>query len=285
MTVYEKKSITAAAKELYISPQGLSKIIKGLEEELEVELFERTPQGMEATEQSEILYARATHLIYLINDLKKELSIIDGKKSVLNISATFNATTAVPADVLFGFSEKYNNVQMKLKEFPNETPIATLLQDEYDLAIVMGHEGHEHYTYEPIMTGRMVALVGKDHPIAGRERISLSELNGRKVVLISEEAGRQHKFVEKCMELGSEPEVVYVIDSVVTARKLCREKDYILITDSITEAANEDEKCKIIELEEEIPANIYIIKRKNDYDSKKVSMFEEYLEGTSIKTR
>ena len=40
--VYEDKSINQAAKQLFITPQGLSRVITKLEGELQTKLFERT---------------------------------------------------------------------------------------------------------------------------------------------------------------------------------------------------------------------------------------------------
>ena len=48
--VYEERSINQAAKQLFITPQGLSRIIHKLEEELQIVLFERTKGGMVPTE-------------------------------------------------------------------------------------------------------------------------------------------------------------------------------------------------------------------------------------------
>ena len=53
--VYEEKSVSRAARRLFITPQGLSKIIRQLEEELQASLFVRTARGMEATESGKFL--------------------------------------------------------------------------------------------------------------------------------------------------------------------------------------------------------------------------------------
>ena len=52
--IYEKRSIRQAAAELYISPQGLSRTLYALEEELQVRLFERSVKGLEPTRAGEL---------------------------------------------------------------------------------------------------------------------------------------------------------------------------------------------------------------------------------------
>lgn len=46
ITVAENKNLTRASKLLYMTPQGVSKIIKNLESESDCELFLRTGNGM-----------------------------------------------------------------------------------------------------------------------------------------------------------------------------------------------------------------------------------------------
>ena len=55
-TVCEERSITKAARLLYITPQGLSKSIKNLESEWHTQLLNRTTQGITLTETGEYLY-------------------------------------------------------------------------------------------------------------------------------------------------------------------------------------------------------------------------------------
>lgn len=55
--VAKEKSITGAAKRLYISQPAISKSLKKLEEELSVELFSRNLNGVELTEEGNILFA------------------------------------------------------------------------------------------------------------------------------------------------------------------------------------------------------------------------------------
>ena len=52
--VYQERSMNQAAKKLYITSQGLGRIIQNLEKELGVQLFERSARGVEPTEAAEL---------------------------------------------------------------------------------------------------------------------------------------------------------------------------------------------------------------------------------------
>lgn len=69
--VYEEKSINRAAGRLYITPQGLSRNIRQLEEELDVQLFQRTARGMEPTESGHFLYEKSGRIIRELEEIEK----------------------------------------------------------------------------------------------------------------------------------------------------------------------------------------------------------------------
>lgn len=83
--VYEERSINKAAKRLYISPQGLSKIIMALEEELHTVLFERTKQGVHPTQSAVFLYDRAEKVIREFDEIENQIRQMENQNKVLRI--------------------------------------------------------------------------------------------------------------------------------------------------------------------------------------------------------
>ena len=67
--VYEERSINKASKLLFITPQGLSRIIHHLEEELGVSLFQRSANGMLPTESGTYLYENSTPLLEQFDEI------------------------------------------------------------------------------------------------------------------------------------------------------------------------------------------------------------------------
>jgi len=275
--VYEKKSINAAAKEVYMSPQGLSKVIKQLEIDLEAELFSRGAQGMEATESGELLYARARHVCYLMEDIKKEISIINGSKGTLNVVVTYSTSTVLPFDFIFGFSTIYPNIQIKLKEYPDEYPIADLFEEEADIGLIIGHEGIKNCKYELMVPGELVAIVSQKHPLAQKSQISLKDLEKEPLVLKATEEDKEHQVMEKFLEYGMRPKVFYESGNLVTLHKLCEDYLSVGISVDFIEEFFRNEKLKILRLKEKLPENIYMITRNREIQNKAIALFQEYL--------
>lgn len=276
--VYEKKSVTAAAKDLFITPQGLSKTIKQLEMDLETELFYRRSRGVEATEFGELLYARAKHICYLIEDIKNEISVMSGSKRVLNVVVTYSSTPALSTNLLFNFPEEYSNIQMKLREVPDEYPIGRLFEEEeVDIGLIMVNEKADNCDYERIITGEVVLVVSKDHPLANRDEVSITELENETFVIKSVEAGGEHIFISKCLEFGFTPNVKYELGNVASAHLICKADNLVSVSVDYIESSFKDDEVKIIRLKEHISQNIYLVTRKRPVQSKVVSLFKSYI--------
>lgn len=74
LVIAENGSICKAARELHLSQPPLSKQLKQLEEELHVQLFERSSRGVALTDQGRILYAHAISLVNYSDMIVRELS-------------------------------------------------------------------------------------------------------------------------------------------------------------------------------------------------------------------
>ena len=85
-TTAREGSITRAAKLLYMTPQGLSKIIKNMENELDCTLIERSPQGIRLTESGECFLHHSFSVTAEYGSLKKELLNIRQRKLATPIS-------------------------------------------------------------------------------------------------------------------------------------------------------------------------------------------------------
>ncbi|MCR6097734.1 LysR family transcriptional regulator [Salipaludibacillus agaradhaerens] len=283
--VYQMNSINSAAKELFITPQGLSKTIKQLELELEAELFDRGPRGMEPTEAGELLYARSQHIVYLMEDLKKEISIISGRKGTLNVVVTYSSTALIPVEMLYEFSDSYLGIQIKIKELPDDSSFHQMFQEDVDIGLVNDYEDIENCEHELLALGEAVVVVSHKHRLADKDEISIDDLKEEPLVVKSVGKGKDHIFVAKCLDRGFTPNVVHEFGSIITAHRMCQLNGFVAISVDFVEASLKQKDLKIIRLKEKIPQNIYLVSRKRGIQSKAIVLFKKYIKDKTDKTK
>ncbi|QEN05277.1 LysR family transcriptional regulator [Thiospirochaeta perfilievii] len=275
--VYEKKSITAAAKEIYISPQGLSKIIKQLEIELETELFFRGSHGMESTESGELLYARARHICYLMEDIKKEIGIINGSRGALNVIVSASATFFIPLDLIYSFSDEHPNQQLKIQDHPDSFPINDLFQEQADVGIIICHEGIDNCNYNLLHRGEIVLVVSKDHPFAIKDEVSITDLENEMLVLKAIDSGKDHILIEKCLDLGITPVIKHESESLSTIHHLCESQNVVGVSIDFVEDKISNDRIRVIRLKEVLPVNLYFISKNREVENRSIKLFYDYL--------
>ena len=79
--IVEEKTISGAAKKLYIAQPSLSQSLKKIEESLGTSLFNRTPSGLSMTYAGECYYKTACQILKLYDDLESEVSDINNLKT------------------------------------------------------------------------------------------------------------------------------------------------------------------------------------------------------------
>ena len=72
MKVCEEQSINKAAGKLFITQQGLSRVIANLEKNLNVKLLERNARGVFPTEEGQYLYEKCEKLICMLDEIEAD---------------------------------------------------------------------------------------------------------------------------------------------------------------------------------------------------------------------
>lgn len=119
-------SINEAAKRLHMSQPPLSYQMKQLEEELGVQLLERTRKGVTLTEAGELLYARAENILQYAQSASIEVANT-GKSRVLRVGMTPTSVT-IMMPYLSRFSKAFPHVRFEVRDGSTFT-LSNLLAD------------------------------------------------------------------------------------------------------------------------------------------------------------
>lgn len=224
LEICKEQNMTKAAKNLFISTQGLSKIIKNLENELGILLFIRTPGGMELTDGGRALEKRAREMLRIYEELQDDVSQIKRKENgQVELLSAYTILRLLGPECIVRFRERYPDITLTYKEFPDLLVEQRFRQGEADLAFSVAPFEEGLFHVKPLRFSRINLLVNKDHPLAKRESVSIHDLKGEPLLLENSDFKINHIIKKKCQAAGFEPRIIYETISFSLCMKMCKQ--------------------------------------------------------------
>lgn len=193
-TIVEEKTISGAAKKLYIAQPSLSQSLKKIEESLGTSLFNRTPSGLTMTYAGECYYKTACQILKLYNDLESEVSDINNLKTGrIRLGITNHLGTIILHKVLPVLLNKAPGLEIQITEEGSTILERELLEGRLDIVVdhAPGYYENPCIDYNRIKRDPFVIAMKKDDPV-GQE----SEMrNGYPFPVLDVEKLEYHKFV------------------------------------------------------------------------------------------
>ena len=149
-------SFTKASNELFITQPAISKHIKELESEFEVKLFNRIGNKISLTPAGNILLAYTERIISLHNEIKFELSQLNGStEGSLRIGASSTIAQYVIPAALAKFNKRFPEIKLSLINGNTESIENRLLKNEIDVGIVEGKPTNSDIRYSSFLNDEL----------------------------------------------------------------------------------------------------------------------------------
>lgn len=280
-TVYETRSIHRAAKKLFITPQGLGKNIRQLEDELHTVLFERSKQGMVPTESAALLYRRCGEIIRQLSLIDSEIRQLEKQGKRLRIGCAYGVFNMMPIRDIFDFMAAHPEIEVEYYEYSNARIREKLLAAELDYGLIVGREsaegGAEVFSQELLASCPIRILVYEGHPFYEEKEVSVIQLKGEKLLSMNEDFWICRETVRRCRECGFEPEIVAKSVDGIVLQKLCSQKIGIAIVPEVVTGELNMEGLRAVPFAEEMNWEIYGTCRKDTAEYESVRKVREFL--------
>lgn len=263
LCVCDEKSLAKAAKVLFISPQGLSKIIKKLEEKLGVFLFERTPSGLILTEYGELLEKRAKKILHDLYDIDREFNEIKNTSKIkLTLACSHGVLNFFSPDCLSYFEKQFPHISIDYREYPDKEVDNRVYKEEFDLGITVGALDETKFLTYPLYYNQLSILVCQNHHLKCSPSVTFSDIQHENFVMKNRESKIHDLIMNECEKAGYIPNIIYEVSGSCMCNKYCRENKAIVLTDCFTMI---DPALTIIPIHSPnctIPASIILKKNK-----------------------
>ena len=134
--VYELGSMSAAGRDLRVSPAVTSSRISQLEDHLGVRLFQRTTRNLTPTEQGKAFYGGACAILEAVEAAEAEVvDITENPKGALFVAAPLGMGRRLIAPEVPAFIDRYPEVSLRLRLTDRKVDLTT---EGLDLAFFLG---------------------------------------------------------------------------------------------------------------------------------------------------
>ncbi len=219
-------NISLAAKALNTSQSGISKQIKLLEQELGLEIFERSRNriaGITASGQKVVVLAQ--EVIGCLNDIRSVSTASESEDSgALTVAISHTQARYVLPEALGQFTRRYPNVTLTLRHANPRQIAEMLIAGEADLGVTTENDRSiRGLGFLPCRRFERVLIVPEGHALLGVRDLGLADI-ARYPLVAYEQAFTGRRLVERAFEqAGLAPKVALsAIDADVI--KACVER-------------------------------------------------------------
>ena len=181
--IVRRRSFSRAADDNGISQSSASQMVHQLEEQLEVRLLDRSKRPFVLTTAGERYYDGCRKLVKQYALLEEETrSLHDNSVGRLLVASIYSVGLAHMSAFMRRFSAEYPSAQVRLDYLHPDQVYAAVEQGEVDLGLVSYPEESRTLSAIAWRTELLVLVCYPEHPLAGRDSVSLPDLAGESFV-------------------------------------------------------------------------------------------------------
>jgi LysR family hydrogen peroxide-inducible transcriptional activator len=268
LAVAEYRNFTIAAEHSFVTQPTLSMQIQKLEEELEIQIFNRNKKPIALTEIGKKVVEQAKTIV---NESNRLSDIVDQQKGFIGgdfrIGIIPTITPTLLPMFLKTFLKKYGKVNLIVEELTTQEIIKKLSDGHLDAAIAATPLENENIKEKILYYEPFVNFIPENHRLYSKQKINPSELNLEDILLLRDGHCFKDSIINLCniSPLSHKSGFQFQSGNFETLIKLSKENMGMTLLPYLTTFdLNESDKKYLREFNEPIPARaVSIIHHKS----------------------
>jgi len=202
------RNFSAAAEALYVTQPTISKMIRNLEEELGVALFNRVAKKVELTDAGRVILKSAQDIVQTFQNLSAELDdVAHLRKGNIRIGMPPMAGVSYFSKIIGDFSKIYPQISIQLIEVGSISVEQGLLDGDMDLGIVLLPVDNARFNVFDFVKEPVVAIVGPGHPLRDKKSAALQDFSTDNFILFRKDFALHDQVLTQCNKCGFSPQI------------------------------------------------------------------------------
>jgi DNA-binding transcriptional LysR family regulator len=186
IAVAEELNFRRAAERLHVSQPPLSQQIKQLEEEVEVQLFERCKRWVRLTSAGRLFLEHARQVLAQVETaVLAARRTMGGESDRLSIAHSPWADLMAVPRILRCFSELHRQIQIEVQTLNSVLQVRAVKARTVDVGFMLSPPADEELQIERLVSYPLVVALRSGHRLAACERLSPHDLAGESYVMLT----------------------------------------------------------------------------------------------------
>ena len=253
----DKKKFTEAAYECNMSQSTLSKKIKKMENELGVQLFNRTMHETVLTVEGEKFYKYAKSILMMYDRALVELKPNTIRLGCMSVLSPYH----IPK-MLRDFSLSHQHLEFHIKESNARYAIDHI--DDFDFILIRTDllENLTDYVICPLIDDELCVVVSTLNSLSKQSEIYLSDIKDEAFIFPEKGSGGYEIFYDACKQAGFEPNIAVEMPHTSTMFSFVEENVGISLSFKKVYQEFENPKLKMISLKDDLHYPIALVYKK-----------------------
>lgn len=211
--IHETGGLARAADKLGLTQSALSHQVKGIEDQVGLELFARRTRPLRLSAAGLRLLAAADRILPEMERLEAELTgVQDGKAGRLHIAIECHACFEWLFPVLGEFRKGWPDVDVDIRPGLAFGALEALQKEQVDLVVSSDPEDIRGVTFTPLFDYAPVFVAAKSHPLAKKPFVEAEDFRGQTLITYPVERSRLDVFSQLLTPAKVEPAAVRQVE-------------------------------------------------------------------------
>ena len=277
--ICKHQNIAKAARSLYITPQGLSKIVKGMEEELGTPLLERRGNGITLTDAGAYLDRHLPEFLQRYQHMCSEIRCIAQREThEIHLLSAYGILRLVTPDCLAAFSQRYPQIHLSYQEFPDRQVEQRFLSGEGDVAFTVGNHILKHVDAIPMEKFEVKLMVHRDNPLSRKKEADIRDLGDYPLYIESSAFHIHHDILGRCQAAGVTPHIAFESSGFsLCQRMVAKNKGISVIVDFISDDMHNSDLVLLPFRDGPYYWETYLLTRRGEKPNPDVLIFRDFI--------
>jgi LysR family hydrogen peroxide-inducible transcriptional activator len=221
VTLADVRHFSKAAERCFVSQPTLSTQIRKLEEELGVQLVERSPRHVMLTRVGEEVVARCRSILAEVESMRAVARrALDPESGLLRIAIFPTLAPYLLPHVIPTLRRRFPRLTLRLFEEKTENILDMLAQGRLDAGLLALPVGSDQLVARTLFEEPFVVAMPEGHALSQHKQLTMSDLENQELLLLEDGHCLREHALEVCQMTGAHEKLDFHATSMETLRQM-----------------------------------------------------------------